>query len=41
MEGKKYFSFKLNRKEQRTSTGAPPRMERSSYSDGIDDDIPF
>ena len=43
MEGKKYFSIKLNPKEQRSTPGsAPSRMERPSYgSDNFDDDIPF
>ena len=43
MEGKKYFSIKLNPKESRSSMGAAPaRMDRPSYSsDNFDDDIPF
>lgn len=44
MEGKKYFSIKLNPKESRNSTGAAPaRMDRPSYNSGSYDydDIPF
>ena len=42
MEGKKYFSIKLNPKEARApASGAPARMERPSFNDGLDDDIPF
>lgn len=40
MEGKKYFSIKINRKES-PATGVQ-RMERPSYNSGIEhDDIPF
>lgn len=42
MEGKKYFSIKLSPKEQRTTSGAPARMDRPSFGGGDDfSDIPF
>lgn len=45
MEGKKYFSLKVNPKEQRgPASGGGGYQSRSSgsySSDGFDDDIPF
>ncbi len=45
MEGKKYFSIKINRKEsQASASGGVQRMERPSFNIGKapeDDDIPF
>lgn len=39
MEGKKYFSIKINRKDSGQSRPAPRRS--SSDFDSFDDDIPF
>lgn len=43
MEGKKYFSLKINPKEQRTPAGGSPRPAgRGSFaSDNFEGDIPF
>lgn len=41
MEGKKYFSIKLSRKDNAASGGGVQRMERPSYGNIADDDIPF
>lgn len=43
MEGKKYFSIKLNPKEQRApaSSGGGYQTRPSSFSDDFESDIPF
>lgn len=46
LEGKKYFSIKINRKESQTPAsggggGGVQRMERPSYGNIESDDIPF
>jgi hypothetical protein len=42
MEGRKYFSIKINRKENAVnSAGGVQRMERPSYGNIESDDIPF
>jgi hypothetical protein len=42
MEGRKYFSIKINRKENAVNSGGGvQRMERPSYGNIESDDIPF